>query len=632
LPFRGEVEPAIVYSVLNEDPEPVTDTRRDVPVAVEDIIEKALVKDPSNRYQTIDEMLSALETQRDQIALGIKERRFTLLRRLRRRKRLVAVIAATVVIVAAVTVWRSGLIGFGAEPTFASVAVIPFEYVGPEEDIPAWLLYGFGEQLVTQLAELGTFRVTSWSSSQYVNVTRDKSPRDVARTLKVDALITGSLRVSNDRIWVSIALVDGDTEFQHWTDEFDEARDDVFAVQKRIALGVASGLMGQLSGEDEAILAQPPAGSPKAYRYYLQGTDAIHTETPEANSTALAYFEKALALDPELTDALVGVGAVHVNRYFYGWEGGFRNLELADESFRRALAIDSQYGPAKRGLVRVAWQLGHSEAVLAVCQDIEITENSGVPDLYAKAESYLMGGLPERSLPLLRRIMKTEPTNEGALWMLVAAEAWSNEHQSCIDNGETYFSRFGEHPEVHTWVAVSHQALGHFDAAAIHFRRALRLFGEHTNFYTAIYAGPLFEQLGMEPLAMREYRKAIDLLEPTLEAYPDNHRMRGYLAMFYALVGDTTRFLEASTRIRQGIAEGRVPDDYVLLATAHARLGFVDEAVRVFCNASDEGVNEWFETKQYMLLAGMAWLIEDDRVKPCLVRLRRLYEDLDRRY
>jgi serine/threonine protein kinase len=104
LPFRGEVEPAMLYSIMNENPEPVTTIRGDVPIGLEDIVEKALAKERSKRYETMDALLSDLETQQDQITLGIKERRFRTLRTLKRRKRLAVGTAAVVLVAAALLV------------------------------------------------------------------------------------------------------------------------------------------------------------------------------------------------------------------------------------------------------------------------------------------------------------------------------------------------------------------------------------------------------------------------------------------------------------------------------------------------------------------------------------------------
>lgn len=632
LPFRGEMDPAIVYSILNEDPPSVTKVRGDVPVAVEEIIEKALAKDPSSRYQSIDDMLAALETQLDQLTLGIKERRFNLLRKLRRRKKLGVFSAAIVVtvVVTATGLWWAGLPPFAARAAFTSIAVLPFEYTGPGVEDSDWMVGGIGQELATKLAHLKNVRVLSWTSSRNFN-TQEMSPREIADSLGVEAIVTGSLHMVGERFRGVVSLVDGETEFQHWTGEFNEPRGDIFAVQKEIALGVAMGLMGRLTGQDEAVLTRPAARNVEAYEYYWRGAEEMRADTPEANSTALAYFKRALAIDPDLIDAIVGVGAVHVNRYFYGWEGGFRNIGLADEQFRRALAIDPNYGPALRGLIRTVYEHKSSEEVLDICRDINITEHSGVSDLFAKAESYVLGGISHRALPLLRRVIELEPTNQGVLWWLVVANAWAMEYEDCIEDAETYFVRYGESPELHTWVAVSHQSLGNLEEAVVHYRRALGLFGDNPNFYTVSYAGPLFQKMGMEYLAEREYSRAISLLEPLLEAYPDNIRMASNLAILKGLAGDNQGFLELAEQLQSESTYEFTYGGGVVMGVLYGQMGYVEEAARMFCALADNGISDPTLLWHFYSLAEEE-LLDDERIKVCIERLAQLREDLDRRY
>jgi serine/threonine protein kinase/tetratricopeptide (TPR) repeat protein len=100
LPFKGAVEPALLYSIMHEAPRPIIETRREVPGTLEDVLDKALTKDPAKRYQTMTALLSDLETQRDLISRGIKTPRSSLLRRLRRRRLTAPLLVLTATIAA----------------------------------------------------------------------------------------------------------------------------------------------------------------------------------------------------------------------------------------------------------------------------------------------------------------------------------------------------------------------------------------------------------------------------------------------------------------------------------------------------------------------------------------------------
>jgi serine/threonine protein kinase/Tfp pilus assembly protein PilF len=100
-PFRGDYEPAVVYSIMNEEPEAVSATRRDLPVEIENIVDKAITKDIFQRYQTMEEFLNELENQREELKLGPKGRGLLTMRR-KARQRLLRISIPAVLIVAAI--------------------------------------------------------------------------------------------------------------------------------------------------------------------------------------------------------------------------------------------------------------------------------------------------------------------------------------------------------------------------------------------------------------------------------------------------------------------------------------------------------------------------------------------------
>src|SRR6185295_242426 len=109
----------------------------------------------------------------------------------------------------------------------------------------------------------------------------------------------------------------------------------LFAIESEMATGVAKGLVGQLSEEMAGSLTVPASRNAEAYELYLRGASAMQANTSEANSTALAYFDRALKLDQNLSEAMIGIGAVNLSRCFFG-SGGPRELEVAYRSFERA--------------------------------------------------------------------------------------------------------------------------------------------------------------------------------------------------------------------------------------------------------------------------------------------------------
>lgn len=186
-----------------------------------------------------------------------------------------------------------------------SIAVLPLKAVGDNPGNSEYLAEGISEALITRLTQLPNLRVIPWvTAGRYKEST--KTLQTVADEMRVDALITGSLRRSGDRIVVTVSLIDGQSGLQYWAEEFEEPIADIFTVQRRIALGAARELKGKLSSQQEQTLTQSASRSAQAYEYYLRGKAALRKggiASKELNQQAFDLFQKALEIDPSLAEA-----------------------------------------------------------------------------------------------------------------------------------------------------------------------------------------------------------------------------------------------------------------------------------------------------------------------------------------
>jgi serine/threonine protein kinase/tetratricopeptide (TPR) repeat protein len=337
-PFRGEVEPAMVYSILNEDPKPVTDTHKDIPVALEDIIEKALVKDPAKRFATMDEFLAALETQRDQITLGIKERKFTAIRRLRRRKRLSATIAAVLVVGIAAVLTQTF---YKRSMAIDSLAVLPLENLTGDPD-KEYFADGVTEELITRLGRMGAVNVISRQSVKRYKGS-DLPLADIARELHVDAVVEGSLRLDGDRVFISATLVDARRDRQLWANTLEGDIADVMSLQSEVAQAVSERLRVALTAQEEALLARVREVDPKAHDAYLKGR--YYTNRLQRDK-AVRYFSEAIDIDPTYAEPYAGLAEYYCNAGLWGVLSTEEARPKAMAAVRRALELDESLGQA----------------------------------------------------------------------------------------------------------------------------------------------------------------------------------------------------------------------------------------------------------------------------------------------
>jgi TolB-like protein len=227
LPFKGDHEQAVVFSILKEKPKPATDVRPDIPVSIEQVVSKALEKDQDKRYQQIDELLDDLKS----ISAGIvpEEIKARLRKeKLRRRKRAILYAgAAGLIIIIAVL----GLTLLKGPPeTIDSIAVLPLENLTGDSD-QEYFVDGVTDELIGQLAQIsGLQRVISRTSvMRYKNT--DKSLPEIARELKVDALVEGTVYRVGESVSIKLQLFDALPEERSlWTKRYDRPITDVLVM------------------------------------------------------------------------------------------------------------------------------------------------------------------------------------------------------------------------------------------------------------------------------------------------------------------------------------------------------------------------------------------------------------------
>jgi TolB-like protein/cytochrome c-type biogenesis protein CcmH/NrfG len=213
--------------------------------------------------------------------------------------------------------WRSPLIPSAgpdrkalAQQGFHAIVVLPFDGEGP--------LAARGDRLagdlINALARVPGVRVISRSTSRLF---RDR-PIDVAAVgaeLGVRFAVEGSVRQEGDKLRIDVALIDAKTRLQVWTQRFERAKDESFAVQDEIARGIARHLHIEMIEEaDRAVRpgAAPGSGAQEIQALLARGWGAmLQIAAAGASSGADRYFEAVLKRDPENVSALIGLGGYH---------------------------------------------------------------------------------------------------------------------------------------------------------------------------------------------------------------------------------------------------------------------------------------------------------------------------------
>jgi serine/threonine-protein kinase len=317
-PFTGPTAQAIIGKRLTEPAPSVRKARPSVPEGVEAALRRALAPVAADRFATADELARALQVPTTGATVSTPETR---------RRRLP--FAATMLVLGfliglgVLFAWRGRHAGTARSVGSKVLAVLPFENLGDSAD--AYFADGVTEEVRGKLSRLAGLEVIARNSSNEYRHT-SKRPREIARELGVDYLLTATVRWektggSASRVRVTPELVDvgpGHAPRTRWQEPFDASLTDVFQVQADIAEKVASALNVALGDSVRHELAAKPTTNLAAYDAFLKGEAAsqgISVSDPASLRRATGFYEQALALDSAFVPAWAQLARVRALLY-----------------------------------------------------------------------------------------------------------------------------------------------------------------------------------------------------------------------------------------------------------------------------------------------------------------------------
>ncbi len=334
-PFRGDYDQAVVYSILNEEPVPISSLRDDVPESIDAWIRKAIAKNADVRYPTIERMLADAPAARSPSTPSHTDRAHAPPPpRKRKRLYLYAGISALLLILLA---WQSGW--FTRRPTgIDSVAVLPLENLSGDPD-QEYFADGMTEALITELSRIKALRVISRTSVMQYKKARRPLP-EIARELGVDAVVEGSAMRSGDRIRISAQLIEAASDRHLWAESYERELRDVLALQKEVALAVTEEIRIALTPEERAVLADARPIEPGALEAYMKGRFLLNQWTEESVRRAITFFERAVAKDRDYAPAFAALAEAYDTLISFRWMPPSEGWPKVKAHALRALEID----------------------------------------------------------------------------------------------------------------------------------------------------------------------------------------------------------------------------------------------------------------------------------------------------
>jgi adenylate cyclase len=224
-----------------------------------------------------------------------------------------------------------------------SIAVIPFTNMSAQKD-DEYFTDGVCNEIQTQLSKIGALNVISRTTMLQFRDTK-KAMKEIGEETGADVLLEGSVQKSNDRVHITVQLIDAKHDKQLWADTYDKDFKDIFSIQSDVAKSIAMQLKAKLTSSEKALIEKRPTTNMEAYNLYLKGNFEIAKVTPEGLTNGLAMLNKAIKLDPQFTLPYIGIA------YYYGLATDFYmspneampQLKIAAQT---AVAMDSMLADA----------------------------------------------------------------------------------------------------------------------------------------------------------------------------------------------------------------------------------------------------------------------------------------------
>ena len=509
LPFKGEHEAAVVYSILNETPEPVTALRSGVPMDLERIVNKAMSKDPQGRYQSVDEMLVDLKSVqkglRPAAPSGMGPHRPAKWRAI-----FGYVVGAIAVagIVFALYSWmesRRDIAESPGVPDRTAVAVLPLDNLSNNPD-QEYFADGMTEALITQLAQIAALKVISRTSvMQYKDTT--KPLKDIARDLNVGSIVEGSVLLAGDRVRITAQLIDATTDEHLWAASFDRDISDVLAIHSEVARAVADEVRAELTPQETIRLEHTQSVDPAAYEFYLKGRYYWNRRTDADIQKSIEYFQRAIEIDPGYAEAYAGAAAAYLVMPTHSAVHPREAYRQAREMAENALDLDRGLAEAHAVLGGVAteYDWDWDEAEKRYEKSIALNPNDATAHQWHAEYLHEMGRFDE-AMEEIKIAKRLDPLSLiiGTVYAVIAYNAVGFEESKL--ELDRVLEQDPDFPIAWAMLSVACATEGLYDEAAAALLKYLELFGvrqDHIDSLRDSYA-----RGGSESL----YRTLIDIL------------------------------------------------------------------------------------------------------------------------
>jgi TolB-like protein/Tfp pilus assembly protein PilF len=434
-PFRGEFEQAIIYSILNEEPEAIAALDKNLPARLDNILGKMLNKDLNNRYQNTDELLKDLKETGTQKTDGTD--------------------------------------------IVKTIAVLPFDNIGSDQETD-YFAEGLAEELIINLSKLKEVRTVSRTNSMRYKGS-EKDIRTIGRELGARYIMEGSVRKFRDDLRISIQLIDVSGGLQLWGETYKGKIADVFDIQEKVSKEIVDALRLKLSPSEKIVLEKRATSNTEAYDLYLRGRNFLYKVSKNNIIFAIQLFKKAIKIDERFAAGYAGLSEAYATQYYF-FEKSDQLLDNAIDSGLRALMYDPTLSEAYAALALAYYnKKSRTEAFTAGQKAIELDPNNYYA-YWVLGRIYHSTDRDKDAIELYKKVIEINPDFYAAYSDLgVSYEKLGDENgqkhalELLMDVFPRYLSDHPDDARAHIVYAIELVKVGKIDEAKDECKRAIEL-------------------------------------------------------------------------------------------------------------------------------------------------------------
>jgi serine/threonine protein kinase/tetratricopeptide (TPR) repeat protein len=492
-PFTGPTAQAVITKRFVA-PIPRVSHTRDVPDGVDQTVTRALARTPVDRFPSAAEFITALDLIRGE----------------------------------GVTTPPGGRPSTPAPPR-KSIAVLPLTNMSadPENE---YFSDGMTEEIINVLAKVPGMQVASRTSS-FAFKGKEMDVREVGEKLGVGSVLEGSVRKVGNRIRISAELIDVVTGYHLWSEKYDRQLEDVFAVQDEISRAIVDALKVRLGGETGKLVV-PATENVEAYTLYLKGRFFVNRLSEPEVRRGLDFFQRALGTDAQFAQAHAGIADCWCN-LADNWVEPGEAYPRAKAAAEQALALDPNLAEALTSIGKVRgwyeWDFAGAEEVLR--RAVQINPN------YAEAHFVFGSALPsvgklDEAIGEMRQALVVDPLSAHFSRWLGRFHLYARDYDSAIAQSRKTMELAPDYSLSYLDMGAAHLAKGNPEEALKHFQHGQSL-------KAAIRS---YDALIVRALAALGQREEADAIMQRLEDEAKQQYVRQeVLAMGYAAMGNGDR-------------------------------------------------------------------------------------------